>query len=149
MNDDLKLRYQTGFPVYLCAKELYNRFNELLLPYDLTYTQAIVMTYLWEVGESNVRDASNALLLDPSTLTPLLKRLEGKGYISRQRDGNDERILTVRPTEKGMMLKNDISGIPAEAKNMLGLSAEELSTLRSLITKALNNIERNKRNGSN
>ena len=149
MTDGLKLHNQTGFPVYLCAKQLYNKLNELLLPYDLTYTQMIVMMYLWEVGKSNVKEASEALLLDSSTLTPILKRLESKGYITRQRDEEDERSLTIKPTESGTSLKEEVSGIPAEANKILGLSQEESKTLRSLIYKALDNMERNRKNGGN
>ena len=149
MTDGLKLHNQTGFPVYLCAKQLYNKLNELLMPYDLTYTQMIVMMYLWEVGESNVKEASEALLLDPSTLTPILKRLESKGYISRQRDEADERSLTIKPTENGMLLKKEVSGIPAEANKIFGLTQEESKALRSLIYKALDNMERDRKNGGN
>ena len=149
MTDGLKLHNQTGFPVYLCAKQLYNKLNELLLPYDLTYTQMIVMMYLWEVGESNVKEASEALLLDPSTLTPILKRLESKGYISRSRDGGDERILTIKATEKGYSLREAAAELPGEVHRIIGLTEEESKTLRSLIYKALDNMERDRKNGGN
>lgn len=142
--DGLRLKNQTGFPVYLCAKQLYNRYNLLLEQYDITYTQMIVMMYLWEVGESNVKEASESLLLDPSTLTPLLKRLESKGYISRERAADDERNLIIRPTGTGYALKNKVSSVPYEAKKILGLSEDEEKTLRELIYKALDNIERNR-----
>ena len=146
--DSLKLRNQTGFPVYLCAKELFNEYNSLLEPYGLTYTQMIVMMYLWEVGDSSLKEASDALLLDPSTLTPILKRLEAKGYVSRERSAGDERSLIIKPTETGMKLREAASAVPGEAKKILGLTEDEEKTLRSLRYKALDNIERNKNNGS-
>ena len=149
MSESLKLRDQTGFPFYLCAKELYNRYTSLLEPFGLTYTQLIVLMYLWEIGESNIREASGALLLDPSTLTPLLKRLESKGYVSRRRDPDDERNILIRPTDKGRTLKNEVSAVREHANDVLGLSGSEMETLRSIILKALDNIERNRKNGSN
>ena len=76
--DALKLRNQLCFPVYLCAKEITQRYAPFLEEIDLTYTQYIVMMYFWEKGESNMKEAGKALLLDPSTLTPLLNKLEKK-----------------------------------------------------------------------
>ena len=81
----LKLKNQLCFPVYLCAKEIQRKYAPFLDKLNLTYTQYVVMMYFWEHGGSNVKAIGNALLLDPSTLTPLLKKLEAKGYITRTR----------------------------------------------------------------
>ena len=89
----LRLQNQLCFPIYLCAKELVRRYDALLADLSLTYTQYLVMMYLWEQGRTNVRELSRCLMLDPSTLTPLLKKLEQKGFLTRTRDEADQRNL--------------------------------------------------------
>lgn len=147
--DELRLKNQTGFPIYLCGKEIANLLCSLLDPYGLTYTQFIIMTYLWETGGSNVKDASDALMLDPSTLTPILKKLEGKGYITRERDENDERNLMIKVTEAGEKLRIDVSAVPKKVKESLGLSSEETKTIRELMYKMLINLKKEKNNAGN
>ena len=80
--ESLLLRNQLCYPVYLCAKEITRKYTPFLSELDLTYTQYIVMMYFWEKKVSNVKEIGRTLLLDPSTLTPLLKKLEDKGYIT-------------------------------------------------------------------
>ena len=75
MYDSLKLENQLCFPIYLCSKEIIRKYTPLLDKLNLTYTQYIVMLYLWEKGKGNVREIGKAILLDSSTLTPLLKKL--------------------------------------------------------------------------
>ncbi len=145
--DPLRLKNQTGFPIYLCAKEITNLMRGLLAPYELTYTQFIIMMYLWEIGESNLKDAADSLLLDPSTLTPVLKKLEAKGYVTKQRSQGDERNLTIKLTERGSELREKLSGLPLEIKQKLGLDSEETKIIRSLMTKMLNNIKKEKYDG--
>ena len=96
-------------------------------------------------------EAAHALkgVLSNLALTPLLKRLESKGYVSRRRDPDDERNILIRPTDKGRTLKNEVSAVREHANDVLGLSGSEMETLRSIILKALDNIERNRKNGSN
>ena len=140
--DFLRLENQTCFPIYLCAKEISNSINSLLKPYGLTYPQFIIMMYLWEVGESNVTETADALLLDPSTVTPILKKLEIKGYVTRRRGDSDERTLHINVTKKGEELKDATSSLPGQAKDMLGLSKSEEEQLRTLTIKTLNNIKK-------
>ena len=85
----LKLENQLCFPMYLCAKEIQRRYTPFLDAINLTYTQYVVMMYFWEHGSSNVKTIGKALLLDPSTLTPLLKKLEAKGFLTRTRSERD------------------------------------------------------------
>ena len=110
--DSLKLENQLCFPIYLCSKEIVRKYNNILKKYDLTYTQYIVMMYLWEKSETNVKDLGSTLLLDSSTLTPLLKKLEIKGYIVRNRAENDERNLIIKLTSDGEKLKDKVINIP-------------------------------------
>lgn len=142
-SDLLKLKNQLCFPIYLCSKEIIKKYTPWLEKLDLTYTQYIVMMYFWEKEKSNVKDIGKALLLDSSTLTPLLKKLEKKGYILRVRSTIDERNLEITITNKGRALKNKALSIPEKMRKCINLSNDELKTLYSLTYKILMNIERN------
>ncbi|MBR1413808.1 MAG: MarR family transcriptional regulator [Bacilli bacterium] len=139
--DCLKLSNQLCFPIYLCSKELIRRYTPFLEKLDLTYTQYIVMMFFWEKKESNVKELGNTLLLDSSTLTPLLKKLENKGYITRERSNEDERNLIIKLTNKGEKLKDKAISIPKEIGKCVNLTEEEAATLYTLIHKVLTNIE--------
>lgn len=138
--ESLKLKNQLCFPIYLCSKEIIRRYNKMLNKINLTYTQYVVMMYFWEMKESNVTKLGNILLLDSSTLTPLLKKLEEKGYIRRKRSDYDERNLIVKITEKGEKLKDLALDIPKCMNGFINLSEEEATTLYMLIGKILINL---------
>ena len=145
MNDPyeaLRLRNQLCFPLYLCSKEITRRYQPMLDELDLSYTQYVVMMYFWEMGQGSAKDVSRALLLDPSTLTPVLKKLEQKGFLSRARDPQDERSLVITLTEAGRRLQDEALSIPAKIGGCVGLSADEAVQLGTLIGKVLNNIEK-------
>ena len=110
---------------------------------NLTYTQYIVMMYFWEKEKSNVKDIGKTIMLDSSTLTPLLKKLEKKGYITRIRSTIDERNLEVAITEKGKKLREKIITVPGKIGACMNLSKDEAENLYSLMYKVLINIERN------
>lgn len=141
--DTLKLKNQLCFPIYLCSKEIIKKYTPWLEKLDLTYTQYIVMMYFWEKGKSNVKEIEKTLLLDSSTLTPLLKKLEYKGYISRKRSTIDERNLEIVLTEKGKNLKEQAKCIPNKMEKCISLTKEEKETLYKIIYKVLVNVERN------
>ncbi len=140
----LRLKNQLCFPIYLCSKEIIRRYTPLLKELDLTYTQYIVMMYFWEKGQSNMRDLGKALLLDPSTLTPLLVKMEAKGYITKVKSKLDGRNLDIAITEKGAKLEEKALSVPEAMRECIDLSEEEAKMLYSLTYKILNNIERNK-----
>ena len=148
-NDKLKLKNQLCFTIYLCSKEIIRKYTPLLDELDLTYTQYIVMMYFWEKEKSNVKEIGKTLLLDSSTLTPLLKKLETKGYITRVRSTVDERNLEVTITDKGKKLRSKALSIPDKMGKCVNLTKEEASTLYSLMYKVLMNIERDENNESN
>ena len=100
----LKLENQLCFPLYACAREIIKKYRPFLDKLDLTYTQYIVMLVLWDKKEVAVRELCKLLYLDSGTLTPVLKNMESKGLISRQRSQEDERVLIVQITEKGAEL---------------------------------------------
>ena len=137
--DSLELKNQLCFPIYLCSKEIIRKYIPILNELNLTYTQYIVMMYFWEKKKSNVKDIAKTLLLDSSTLTPLLKRLETKGFITRDRSSFDERNLNICITKKGMNLRDKALIIPKKMSNCLNLSNEEAEMLYNLIYKVLNN----------
>ena len=135
--DGLKLENQLCFPLYACAKEIVRKYTPYLGELDLTYTQYLVLMVLWEKQEVNVKDLGKCLFLDSGTLTPLLKKLESKGYITRKRSAEDERILLVHITEEGMRLREKAVSIPARVGQCVSLTPEEAKTLYSLLYKVL------------
>ena len=147
--EGLKLKNQLCFPIYLCSKEIIRKYTPYLEKIDLTYTQYIVMMYFWENKRSNVKDIGKALLLDSSTLTPLLKKLESKGYIKRQRSSIDERNLIVELTDKGDKIKEDAIDIPKNIGKCINLNATEAEELYKLIYKVLLNVEKERENENN
>lgn len=138
----LRLKNQLCFPIYLCAKEIQRRYAPLLDKINLTYTQYVVMMYFWEYGSSNVKTLGKTLLLDPSTLTPLLKKLEAKGYLTRTRSPEDERNLIVELTESGRALQEKALEIPAQIGKCMDLTEQEAVTLYKIINKVLTNVEK-------
>ena len=131
------------FPLYLCSKEMIRRYSVYLNEIDLTYTQYIVMCFFWERKTSNVKELGKTLLLDPSTLTPLLKKLENKGFITRKKSTIDERYLDIEITKKGMNIRDKALDIPNKIGICLNLTDKEAETLYRLSNKILINIERN------
>ena len=140
--ESLRLANQLCFPIYLCAKEMVRKYAPILEPLGLTYTQYVVMMYLWERGDSNAKEMSDALLLDPSTLTPILKKLEEKGYITRRRSERDERNLVISLTPKGESLKDDALSVPQSMGKCVDLSEDEALQLYRLTYKVLMNVEK-------
>ena len=142
MEDSLKLENQLCFPLYACSKEVIRRYKPILDKLDLTYTQYITMMVLWEYGSINIKKLGDMLFLDSGTLTPLLKKLESKGYISRNRDSKDERNLIISITKEGNKLKEKAVCVPAEIGKCINHSEKEAIDLYKLLYKLLGNIEK-------
>lgn len=136
----LKLENQLCFPLYACSKEVVKRYKPFLDELDLTYTQYITMMVMWEKKSVNVKELGDALYLDSGTLTPLLKKLEAKGYIKRERSKSDERNLVVSITEKGDALRGDAVEVPVKMGQCVNLNDEEAKTLYKLLYKLLGNM---------
>lgn len=133
----LRLGSQLCFPLYACSKEIVRRYAPLLEPYNLTYTHYIVMMVLWEKKEVTVSDLGKQLYLDSGTLTPVLKKLEARGYVARSRRADDERCVIVSPTQEGWDLQEKLSGVPAAIGGCMNLSPEEAAMLYGLLYKVL------------
>lgn len=140
-DDSLKLANQLCFPLYACSKEIIKMYKPFLDKLDLTYTQYITMIVLWEKKSQSVKELGEVLYLDSGTLTPVLKKLESKGYLTRQRSLVDERSLVVTITEKGEALKKDARDITRNVGKCIPLSKEEEARLYHLLYKILNSIE--------
>ena len=138
--EKLKLGNQLCFPLYACAKEIIRKYKPYLDKIDLTYTQYITMMVLWEMKTVNVKTLGECLYLDSGTLTPVLKKLESKGYITRVRSSEDERNLVVTITEEGEALKDMALDIPSEMGACVNLGKEEGKMLYDLLYKIIGNI---------
>lgn len=138
--EGLKLENQLCFPLYACAKEVVKQYTPYLDAIGLTYTQYITMMVLWEVEEINVKELGKYLCLDSGTLTPLLKKLEAKGYVSRMRSVKDERNLVVKLTDEGFKLRDMAVEIPGKVGGCMKLEPEEAVILHKLLHKILNSL---------
>ena len=124
--DSLKIKNQLCFPLYLTAKELTGIYNRKLKKLDLTYTQYIVMMYFSQKGSSNLKELSRTLMLDSSTLTPIIKKLEAKGFVQKKRSEKDERNLLLRLTPKGEQLKEESLDIPIQVGECVDITRKFL-----------------------
>lgn len=135
--DQLRLENQLCFPLYAAAKEIVGRYNPVLSRIGLTYTQYIAMLVLWEHRTVSVKDMGHILHLDSGTLTPVLKKLEQKGFIVRKRDTDDERILNVTLTESGLALRDDALAVREEVACSVRLTPDEAAFLYSILNKLI------------
>lgn len=133
----LKLKNQLCFPLYAASREVIKLYKPYLDELDLTYTQYIAILLLWEHKTMTVKEIGEHLFLDSGTLTPLLKKMEAKGYITRTRSTKDERNLIVSITEEGEAIKNKACHIALEMANCCPLTIEETVTLYKLLYKML------------
>ncbi|MGY3052249.1 DNA-binding MarR family transcriptional regulator [Pedobacter sp. UYEF25] len=138
MEDLLKLEHQICFPAYAFSRKLTSLYRPLLKELDLTYPQYLVLMVLWEEKQHTVNQLGEKLDLDSGTLTPLLKRLEQKGFVTRNRSKTDERVVMVSLTETGMQLKARAKDIPKKLVKCLDVSMEQLIQFRDLLNKMLN-----------
>ena len=140
--DALKLENQLCFPLYAAAREVVKRYRPYLDELDITYTQYITMMVMWEEKEITVKALGEKLFLDSGTMTPVLKSLEAKGYVTRKRSTADERSVSVFLTDSGEALKEKAVDIPAKVAGCVGLDGEEALQLYRLLYKVLGAGER-------
>ncbi|MCQ2467509.1 MAG: MarR family transcriptional regulator [Clostridia bacterium] len=138
--DALKLENQLCFPLYACSKEIVKRYKPFLDKLELTYTQYITMMVMWEHKNISVKEIGEYLYLDSGTLTPVLKVLEKKGYISRERSSEDERVLIASITDVGMKLRDKALEVPKQMGTCVNVTPEEAKTLYDLLYKVLGGL---------
>ena len=137
MNERLKLENQLCFPLYACAKEVIRSYTPLLEPLGLTYTQYLAMMVMWEYKSISVRDMGKLLYLDSGTLTPMLKKMEKAGWVSRKRSDEDERMVIVSITERGEELHDKAADIPLKMVQCVTLESDEAMQLYNLLHKLM------------
>jgi DNA-binding MarR family transcriptional regulator len=135
--DPLALEQQVCFALSVAARSVVAVYRPLLEPMGLTHPQYLVMLALWQHAPLSVRDLSRLLLLDPGTLSPLLKRLEAIGYLRRERDRADERSLAITLTDSGRALRARAEEIPPAVVDRLGMPIEDLRRLHGALTEVI------------
>jgi len=135
--DLLALDRQVCFALAAASRSVIGLYRPVLQPMGLTHPQYLVMLALWEHSPRTVRDIGDALYLDPATLSPLLKRLESAGLITRERNTIDERSLDVRLTDDGQALRSQAERVPTQIIERLGMPLTELEAIRDGLTRLL------------
>ena len=135
--DPLALDRQVCFALAVASRTVNAIYRPLLDPLGLTHPQYLVMLALWEQAPRSVRELSEVLQLDPGTLSPLLKRLESAGYVRRERDRRDERMLAVTLTDTGAALRAQAERIPPAIVARLGLEMSDLEQLHASLTRVI------------
>lgn len=133
--DPLRLDRQVCFALAVANRAVLAVYRPLLEPMGLTHPQYLVMLALWGEAPMSVKDIGEAIQLDSPTLSPLLKRLEAAGLITRRRDSNDERNLVVDLTPEGRALRTEAEKIPPAVVERLGVSLADLEELREVLTR--------------
>ena len=135
--DPLALERQVCFALSVAARTVVSVYRPWLEPMGLTHPQYLVMLALWERSPRSVKDLSAALALDPGTLSPLLKRLESAGLVTRRRDPADERVLAVTLTEDGLRLRDEALKVPPAIVARLDMELPELENLHVALTRLI------------
>ncbi|MCW2495189.1 MarR family transcriptional regulator [Jatrophihabitans sp.] len=135
--DPLALERQVCFALAVASRSVIALYRPVLEPMGLTHPQYLVMLALWEEDPRSLRNLAEALQLDPGTLSPLVKRLETAGYVTRARDSGDERLLAVTLTTAGRALRAEAEKIPARIVAKLGLPISDLEHMHAVLTRVI------------
>ncbi len=138
-----KLSDQLCFDLYAAARAVTRAYGPALAAVGLTYPQYLVMTTLWQHAPRTVKELGQRLDLDSGTLSPLLKRLESAGLVTRHRRPDDERTVEIAPTAKGRALVRDAAGVPRAMAGAMGISAQEARRIRAVLAKLIASLGRN------
>ena len=135
--DPLALERQVCFALSVASRSVIAIYRPLLEPHGLTHPQYLVMLALWESCPRSVKELSTVLRAEPATLSPLLKRLETIGYVTRRRSAEDERLLTVELTDAGRALRSEAEKIPYRVVERLGMEVSELEALHKVLGRVI------------
>ncbi|MEU4318081.1 MarR family winged helix-turn-helix transcriptional regulator [Nocardia fluminea] len=133
LDDPLRLDRQVCFALAVANRSVLAVYRPLLEPLGLTHPQYLVMLALWGEAPMSVKAVAEAIQLDSATLSPLLKRLESAGLITRRRDPHDERTLHIDLTDAGRKLREQAERIPPAVVARLGVSLADLEELRDVL----------------
>ncbi len=137
----IRLDSQLCFPLYACSRKIVQQYTPLLDELGITYTQYLTLMVLWEEGEATVGELTKKLYLDTGTMTPLLKKMQTKGLITRERSKEDERSVIIKLTPEGDALKDKAVAIPGHMIQCLNLSKGEFDVLYKALYKLLDNLK--------
>lgn len=132
-DDPLALERQVCFALSRASRAVIGAYRPVLEPLGLTHPQYLVMLAMWERRRQSLKELSVALALEPATLSPLVRRLESFGHLSRRRDEIDERTLVIELTEQGLALRERARAVPLVMMARLGLSLADVETQRDLL----------------
>ena len=135
--DPLALDRQVCFALATANRSVINLYRPVLEAIGLTHPQYLVMLALWERSPRTVRDLGEALLLEPATLSPLLKRLEASGLLTRTRNADDDRALDIALTAQGRALRAEAEAVPGTIVERLGLPVGELEEMRDSLSRLI------------
>jgi DNA-binding MarR family transcriptional regulator len=133
--DLMQLDHQLCFALYSSAHALNRAYKPVLKALDLTYPQYLAMIVLWERDGVTVKEIGDRLHLDSGTLTPLLKRLEAMGLVTRTRDAADERQVRIQLTDKGRALRDTARAVPKAILRAMGQPMDELNALKGALVR--------------
>ena len=139
--DCLRIENQLCFPLYACSKAVTRHYKPFLDKYDLTYTQYITMMVMWDKKKTSVKELGEKLYLDSGTLTPVINKLESKGYIIKNRSKDDARGVDVELTDKGFRLQDDILSVPSDMGKCVNISDEDAKQLYRILYTILDNLD--------
>lgn len=134
---ELSLDRQLCFPLYAASRAVTRAYKPLLDRIGLTYTQYITMMALWEGGTMGVNELGSRLYLDSGTLTPLLKKLEAKGLVTRRRSPEDERRVEVSLTERGRALEDEAASVPRQMASCIPIPRDDAAELYRILHEML------------
>ncbi|MCT2581679.1 MarR family winged helix-turn-helix transcriptional regulator [Actinophytocola gossypii] len=135
--DPLALDRQVCFALSVASRSVIAIYRPLLEPHGLTHPQYLVLLALWEKSPRTVRDIADTLRHEPATLSPMLKRLEALGYVTRRRDSANERQLAVELTDAGQALRAEAEKIPYRVVEELGMELTELEALHAALSRVI------------
>ena len=136
-DEALRLDNQLCFPLYAASRRIISAYTPFLKPLGLTYTQYIVFLVLWEKDGVTVGEIGERLHLDNGTLTPLLKKMEKAGYVSRERSSKDERVVLITLTKEGKAMKKKAREIPFQVGSCLCIDSKDAKQLKEMLDKLL------------
>lgn len=138
--NSLRLENQLCFPLYAASREVIKQYRPWLDALELTYTQYVAMMVLWERRSISVKELGQRLFLDSGTLTPVLKSLEAKGFLTRRRSPEDERVLIAELTDEGQALQDRALSVPGHVAACIKLTPEEAVQLYQLLYKVIGGL---------
>ena len=138
-HEAMKLANQLCFPLYAASRNVISLYTPWLKELDITYTQYIAFLVLWEKDGITVGELCDKLMLDNGTISPLLKKMQQAGYLTRNRSVEDDRVVVITLTEKGRALQEKAKDIPGKVAGCIDLPPEKAQVLYALLYELLEN----------